>query len=204
MSMSSSSSGAGLRRVVVCAAEHEVRVGLRRALAGSGLDVRTCGASHNEVVRALGSTGSAVVVLAPASVTEALVSAPLLRGGRAAPVVLVLPGESGLEAAEAARAGVYGVLTIPVSDDALLASVHIAFGVWQRSCGLTTRVDKLNSEWLTLKTVSHAVGIMMDGYGLTYATALSRLQQLCARQNTSLYRVADAVIVAHGVTALAA
>ncbi len=202
--MSSSSTGAAVRRVVICAAEHEVRIGLRRALGRSGLDVQACGAGRVDYARAVGSARSAVVVLAPVSVTEALLSAPLLHPGRAAPVVLVLPGQSRFDAAEAARDGIYGVLTAPVSAEALVASIHIAFGLWQRSSDLTTRVVNLNSEWRTLKTVSHAVGVLMDNCGLPYADALARLQRLSARQNTTLYRVAEAVILAHGVTALAA
>ncbi|MCX6360083.1 MAG: ANTAR domain-containing protein [Armatimonadetes bacterium] len=202
--MSSHSIGAAVRRVVVCAGERHVRVGLRRALAHSGLDVYACGASRIEYARALGSAGSAVVVLAPGSVTEALSSAPLLHQGRAAPVVLVLPGQSRIDAAEAARAGIYGVLTEPAPAEALVASIHIAFGVWRRSSDLAARAVNLNSEWRTLKTVGRAVGVLMDSYGLAYADALARLEHLSARQNTTLYRVAEAVILAHGVTALAA
>ncbi|KUK41342.1 MAG: Response regulator [Clostridia bacterium 62_21] len=119
---------------------------------------------------------------------------------RIAPVVLTAGTwqHDVLEKAKGVRA--FGFLVKPFDETVLLPAVDIALAQYHEVQRLANQVRELKEALETRKVVERAKGILMDTLGLTESEAYRRIQRQSMNRRLSIRAVAEAIILAHGVS----
>lgn len=89
------------------------------------------------------------------------------------------------------------VLTKPVDEAALQATLDFAISAFNRVMKLEKEVERLKSDLETRKLVERAKGILMRTQGIGEQEAFRRLQQQSMKKRTTMKAIAEAVIMAH-------
>lgn len=90
-----------------------------------------------------------------------------------------------------------GLLTKPVSGEALAAATEFAAAGQARLCKVSMELAKTRETLETRKLVERAKGMLMEKLGLSESQAYRRLQTQSMNKRVSLKKVAEAIITAH-------
>jgi AmiR/NasT family two-component response regulator len=116
-----------------------------------------------------------------------------------APVVMVTAFSQEKIVAEAVRAGAMAYVCKPFSQAEITSAIRVAVSRFEEMQTLAHEVDDLNERLETRKYVDRAKGVLMKN-GLSEPEALSRLQKAAMNSRKTLREVAEAVLLADGLT----
>lgn len=125
--------------------------------------------------------------------------ARIVEEGRLAPVVLLTDyTDRDFVSREKGELAV-PVLTKPVDEAALQATVEFAMSSFNRVVKLEKEVERLKSDLATRKVVERAKGILMRTQGIGEQEAFRRMQQQSMKKRTNMKDIAEAIILAYEI-----
>ena len=119
---------------------------------------------------------------------------PWLPGAAEAALVVLLPASGGVDVRLLRNCAAHAVLHLPASDGPIEAALALArdrFGYEQR---LRARIDKLDENLRTMRTVERAKAILMTGRGMTEDMAYQFLRKQAMAKRVSIGRLSAALI----------
>lgn len=188
-------------RVLIADDDPIIRLDVKQMLEKLGYDV--VGEAENgqvavEMARALRPDVCVLDVKMP--VKDGIDAARELTDDAVVPTVL-LTAYSDLElVARAQEAGVYGYLVKPFKPSDLAPAIEVAKSRFEANRRLTEEVADLQERIETRKIVEKAKGILMSDLGLDENEAYRRIQQQSMNSRKSMKEVAEAILLAKGVS----
>lgn len=119
---------------------------------------------------------------------------PWLPGAPESALVVLLPAAGSADLRLLRNCAPHAVLHLPASDSAIEVSLALArdrFGYEQR---LSARIDKLDENLRTMRTVERAKAILMTGRGMSEEKAYQFLRKQAMAKRVSIGRLSEALI----------
>jgi AmiR/NasT family two-component response regulator len=128
-------------------------------------------------------------------------AAKILAEERVAPVLL-LTAYSDREFVDRAReSGVMGYIVKPFGEAELVPAIEVALARFQEFRSLEQELGDTREALETRKLVERAKGVLMDAQGLKETEAFRKIQKLSMNSRKSMREVAEAILLAHDVSA---
>lgn len=89
---------------------------------------------------------------------------------------------------------VYGYVIKPLSEQNLLATVHIAYSRWQEFCRVNNELREIKEKLAGLQTIARARAIIQDQLGISAQDAHKRLLRDAMRQRVTVAAFAAKII----------
>lgn len=138
-----------------------------------------------------------IIIDAALPLMDGIQVARIVEEGRLAPVVLLTDyADRDFVNREKGELTV-PVLTKPMDEAALHATVEFAISAFNRVMKLEKEVERLKSDLATRKLVERAKGILMRTQGISEQEAFRRMQQQSMKKRTTMKAIAEAVIMAY-------
>jgi len=132
-----------------------------------------------------------------------LEAAAVIGRERLAPVLLLTAYSEAALIESATQAGVLAYLVKPFRKQELQPAIEIAIARYRELCALEGELDSLREQMETRKIVGRAKAILMEREGIVEREAFRRLQAKSLSLNRPLREIAEAIILAEEMNALA-
>jgi response regulator NasT len=190
-------------RIVVAEDEGIARLDLKEMLENQGYLVvgeATDGRSAVNLARELKPDLLLMDIKMPGEI-DGIAAAKILAEERVAPVLL-LTAFSDREFVDRAReSGVMGYIVKPFGEAELVPAIEVALARFQEFRSLEQELGDTRDALETRKLVERAKGVLMDAQGLKETEAFRKIQKLSMNSRKSMREVAEAILLAHDVSA---
>ena len=190
-------------RIVIVEDESLVRLDLKEMLENQGYLVvgeASDGRSAINLARELKPDLLLMDIQMPGEL-DGIGAAKILAEERVAPVLL-LTAYSDREFVDRAReSGVMGYIVKPFGEAELVPAIEVALARFQEFRSLEQELGDTREALETRKLVERAKGVLMDAQGLRETEAFRKIQKLSMNSRKSMREVAEAILLAHDVTA---
>jgi len=190
-------------RIVIVEDESLVRLDLKEMLENQGYLVvgeASDGRSAINLARELKPDLLLMDIQMPGEL-DGIGAAKILAEERVAPVLL-LTAYSDREFVDRAReSGVMGYIVKPFGEAELVPAIEVALARFQEFRSLEQELGDTREALETRKLVERAKGVLMDAQGLKETEAFRKIQKLSMNSRKSMREVAEAILLAHDVTA---
>ena len=189
-------------RVIIADDESLIRIDLREMLTNLGyLVIAEAGDGRSTVNMARELRPDLVIMDIKMPDMDGIEAAEILTKERIAPVLL-LSAYSQQELVQRARqAGVVGYMVKPFRESDLMPAIEVVLARFSEFRAIEREVNELQDALETRKIVERAKGILMDAQGLSETEAFRRIQKMSMNNRKPMRAVADAIILAHQVSA---
>jgi response regulator NasT len=190
-------------RIVIVEDESLVRLDLKEMLENQGYLVvgeASDGRSAINLARELKPDLLLMDIQMPGEL-DGIGAAKILAEERVAPVLL-LTAYSDREFVDRAReSGVMGYIVKPFGEAELVPAIEVALARFQEFRSLEQELGDTREALETRKLVERAKGVLMDAQGLKETEAFRKIQKLSMNSRKSMREVAEAILLAHDVSA---
>lgn len=119
---------------------------------------------------------------------------PWVTGDPTSAFVLVVRPSQSFELSLLEHCAPHGVVHLPLAPQAALTSLSIAYGLFRYERRLRQRIEKLDENLRTTRTVEQAKLILMRGKGLSEEDAYNHLRKQAMHRRVSIGALASAIV----------
>lgn len=190
------------KRIIIADDEALIRQDLREMLTNLGyLVVGDVGDGRSAVNLARELKPDLVIMDIRMPDMDGIDAARILTEGGVAPVLLLSAYSQRDLVERAALAGVSGYVIKPFDESNLLPAIEVVLARFNEYQEISKEAARLEERLETRVVVDRAKGILMDHRGMSEQEAFRNIQRISMNSRKSMREVADAIILAHQMTA---
>lgn len=190
------------KRIIIADDEALIRQDLREMLTNLGyLVVGDVGDGRSAVNLARELKPDLVIMDIRMPDMDGIDAARFLTEGGVAPVLLLSAYSQRDLVERAALAGVSGYVIKPFDESNLLPAIEVVLARFNEYQEISKEATRLEERLETRVVVDRAKGILMDHRGMSEQEAFRNIQRISMNSRKSMREVADAIILAHQMTA---
>lgn len=192
------------RRVLLATTDPQVRSSLVPALEDAGFHVAAILDERMDILRFTRAVHPDIILLdAALSEQNGLEIASELHERRLAPIILLGDAESAKSLRRSKENPLAAFIARPFDTPNVLAAIEIAVHRWTLEQKVASRNRWLQKRLYSREVVDAAKCVLMDQHGLKEQEAYRRIQQISMNTRRSMNHVAESILQAHRVYALA-